>query len=145
MPAFKVNLGINDLERTLRDFKNYNAQAQEKLRSAVQTSTSNIMLGAKRRVSVKSGDLIKNISMTYDGNKNVGIVRAKSPHAHLVEYGAKAVHEAPKNKKALTVHGGSGFAASVNIPARKEHPFMRPAFENEKPNLIKNTEAAMKP
>lgn len=143
MAAFTVNLGINDLQRTLGAFHTYDAKTQEKLRSTVQTSTSAIMLGAKRRARVRSGRLVKNISMTYDGAKNIGIVRAKSPHAHLVEYGARAAKVRPEQKKALTI--GDGFAASANIPARKACPFMRPAFEDEKPNLIRSAEAATKP
>ena len=143
MPPFTVNLGIKDLERKLAEINNYGTQAQAKIHSAVQTSTTNIMLGAKRRVPVKSGELVKNITMKYDGAKNIGVVKAKSPHAHLIEYGVKAVHETPSTKKALKI--GDRFAASANIPARKEHPFMRPAFEDEKPNLIKNIEAAIKP
>lgn len=140
---FTVNLGIKDLESKLADISTYGTQTQAKLHAAVQTSTANIMLSAKRRVPVKSGELVKNITMTYDGAKNIGIVKAKSPHAHLVEYGAKAVHETPATKKALKI--GDRFAASANIPARKEHPFMRPAFQDEKGNLITNVEAAIKP
>jgi hypothetical protein len=143
MAAFTVNLGINDLQRTLGAIQTYDSETQARLRSAVQTSTTAIMLGAKRRVRVRSGRLVKSISMTYDGIKNVGTVRAKSPHAHLVEYGARAVREVPKNKKALTINGG--FAASANIPARAAYPFMRPAFEECKPNLIRATEEAVKP
>lgn len=147
MAVFTVNLGINDLQRSLGAFKTYDAQTQVKLRSAVQTSTSNIMLGAKRRARVKSGGLVKGISMSYDGIRNIGIVRAKSSHAHLVEYGARAAKERPKNKRALhsSALTGSGFAAAANIPARREFPFMRPAFEDEKPNLIRSAEAAIKP
>ncbi len=147
MATFTVNLGINDLQRTLGAFKTYDAQTQEKLRTTVQSSTSAIMLGAKRRARVRSGQLVKNITMTYDGAKNIGTVRAKSPHAHLVEYGARASKVLPKQKKALhsSALTGSGFAASANIPARKEYPFMRPAFEDEKPNLVRSAEAAVKP
>ena len=143
MAAFTVNLGIGDIQRTLGAFQAYDDNTQAKLRSTVQSSTSAIMLGAKRRARVKTGKLVKNISMSYDGARNIGTVRAKSPHAHLVEYGARAVREVPVNKKALTI--GGGFAASANIPARQAYPFMRPAFEDEKPNLISGTEAAVKP
>lgn len=147
MAAFTVNLGINDLQRSLGAFKTYDAQTQDKLRSTVQSSTANIMVGAKRRVRVKSGDLIQHITMAYDGARNIGTVRAKSPHAHLVEYGARAVKERPENKKALhsAALTGTGFATSANIPARRAYPFMRPAFEDEKPNLVRSAEAAINP
>jgi hypothetical protein len=143
--TYKVNIGIPDLQRKLGEIDKYDADTQAKLRTVVQTSTSHIRIGAMRRVSVKSGHLFKNISITYDATKNEGIVKAKSPHAHLVEFGAKGAVERPSKRKAL--HGGSmgGYFKKVNIPARKEHPFMRPSFEDEKPNLIRNSEAAIKP
>jgi hypothetical protein len=142
-----VNLGINDLQRSLGAFRTYDTETQARLRSAVQSSTSAIMLGAKRRVCVRSGDLVQHITMTYDGALNIGTIRAKSPHAHLLEYGARAARELPGKKKALhsSALTGSGFAATVNIPTRKAYPFMRPAFEDEKPNLVRATEAAVKP
>lgn len=144
MKGFVINLGINDLNRTLAQFRSYDEQTQEKLRACVQKSTSNIMLGAKRRVHVKSGNLVKGIAMTYNASKNTGEVRAKSSHAHLVEFGARAVHEVPDKAKALKVPGGNGFAASANIPARAAKPFLRPAFEAEKANLIQSMTEAVK-
>lgn len=144
MKGFVINLGINDLNRTLAQFRSYDEQTQEKLRACVQKSTSNIMLGAKHRVHVKSGNLVKGIAMTYNASKNTGEVRAKSPHAHLVEFGARAVHEVPDKAKALKVPGGSGFAAAANIPARAAHPFLRPAFEAEKANLIQSVTEVVK-
>lgn len=143
MAAFVVNLGINDLQRTLGAFKTYDAQTQERLRSTVQSSTSAIMLGAKRRARVKTGGLVRNITMTYDGAQNTGTVRAKSPHAHLVEYGARAALVRPVKKKALAI--GENVVASAKVPARAAHPYMRPAFEDEKPNLLRATQAAVKP
>ena len=55
--AFKVNLGIKDLQQQLGNIKQYDAQTQAKMRGAVQESTSNIYAGAKRRVRVRSGGL----------------------------------------------------------------------------------------
>jgi HK97 gp10 family phage protein len=143
MAAFVVNLGINDLQRILGAFRTYDEQTQERLRSTVQSSTSAIMLGAKRRARVKTGSLVRNITMTYDGAKNAGVVRAKSPHAHLVEYGARAALVRPVKKKALAI--GENVVASAKVPARAAHPYMRPAFEDEKPNLLRATQAAVKP
>lgn len=145
--AFKVNLGIKDLQQQLGKIKQYDAQTQAKMRGAVQESTANIYAGAKRRVRVRSGGLQKNITMEYNDATNTGKVRAKSPHAHLVEFGARAAVERPKSKKALRIdaNGIRRFADSVTIPARKAKPFMTPAFEQEKPNLMRNVQEAVKP
>lgn len=145
MASFKVNLGINDLKMQLAQIDRYDQATQDKLRSAVRTATGHIFVGAKRRVPVRSGNLTKKITMNYDPIRNVGIVSVKSPVAHLVEYGAKGAVETHKRKKAL--HGGRlvGFADKVRIPVRKEHPFLRPAFEDEKPSLMRSVEDAIKP
>ena len=145
MSAFTVNLGIKDLQRKLADINKYDAATQDRIRSAVRTSTENIYIGVKRRIPVRKGDLTKKTTRSYNAAKNEGKVVVKSSIAHLVEFGAKGAVERPDKKRAL--HGGklTGFAAKVNIPARKEHPSMRPAFEDEKPNLIKNVEDAIKP
>lgn len=143
--AFKLNLGIKDLQIKLAEISKYDATTQDKIRSAVQTSTARIAAGARQRVRVKSGMLMKNITMSYDSAKNEGEVHAKTFYAHFLEFGAKAVTVKPKTKKAL--HGGviAGFASHVNVPARVARPFLGPAFEEEKPNLIKAIEDAINP
>lgn len=138
---FRVNWGIKDLEIALGKIKQYDLETQNNIKKAVQNSTKNIMLGAKRRVRVKTGRLLQHITMTYDENRNIGKVIAKSPHAHLIEFGARGAVETPKNKKALKVRGG--FIEKANIPVRKAYPFLRPAFEDEKPNLTKAIEDAI--
>ncbi|MEN6567197.1 MAG: HK97 gp10 family phage protein [Veillonellales bacterium] len=144
--SFEVNIrGIQELKKVLGDFKKYDESTQEKLRTAVRTSTKNIMDGARRRVRIVTGNLIKDIYMTYDEQRNIGVVHANAPHAHLVELGHKGGLEIPVKKKAL--HGGKivGYASKVVIPTVAPHPFLRPAFEDEKPNLIKNVKGAVEP
>jgi HK97 gp10 family phage protein len=140
----RINWGIKELERQLANIDKYDHDTQKKMREAVRTSTTNIMIGAKRRVPVRSGNLIKGITMTYDAVKNTGIVKVKSPHAHLVEFGHKGGPEVPDRKKAL--HGGelAGYASKVIIPDVPEHPYLRPAFQDEKPHLIKSVGDATK-
>ena len=145
--TFHVSLGIKEMRRQLAKIKQYDAQTQAKMRGAVQASTSNIYAGAKRRVRVRSGGLQKNITMEYNDATNTGKVRAKSPHAHLVEFGARAAMDRPKSKKALRIdaNGIRRFADGAKIPARKAKPFMKPSFEQEKPNLMRSVQEAVKP
>jgi len=127
----------------LSRFESYDSTTQDKIRASVLSSLNNIKAGARRRVRVRSGMLMKNITSTFDSKTASGKVSAKSPHAHLLEFGAKGVLVRPKNKKAL--HFKGGYSAKANIPARSARPFMRPAFEEEKPSLIKNVTEAVKP
>lgn len=128
--------------KALRDIKQYDEKTQADIRNAVRDGTKGVMEESIRRAPMKTGKLKSNITMSFDYDKSMGIVRAKSPHAHLVEYGARAAVAVPDRKKALTI--GDGFAASANIPARPAHPFMRPAIEKERPEIEKKIREVLK-
>ena len=66
------------------------------------------------------------------------MVRAKTPYAHIVEFGSKSYTLRAKNKKALTIPGGSALVLrkSAKIPARKGRPFIEPSFEAEEPKIV---------
>lgn len=150
--GFRVNFSVPELSEALSKIKAYDGQTAQKIETVVQKSTKNISDGAKRRVPVKTGSLKKSISTRFDAKGPTGYVAARKPHAHLVEFGAKGATEKPDKKKALKIPwsggmgvGGTYFAKSANIPVRREHPYMRPAFEDEKPNLVKGIKEAVKP
>ena len=123
--AFRVSVKISELGNVLKDFAKYDETSQNKLRSAVKNTTKNIMAGTIRRagsvVKVRSGNLINGIGMDYNNATNIGQVKAKSPHAHLIEFG----HKGPTGAK--------------------PYPILRPSFEQEKPNFIESVTEAVKP
>ena len=123
--GFYVNMKIPELSNVLKDFAKYDEASQNKLRSAVRGTTKNIMTGTIRRagsiVKVRTGNLMKGIGMDYNNTTNIGQVKAKSPHAHLIEFGHKGRTAAPA------------------------YPILRPSFEQEKPNFIKDVTNAVKP
>lgn len=139
--AFYINVRIRDLQKQLGDIAKYDAATQDKLRAAVQTSTKNTMLGAKRRVRSITGNLIKKIGMTYDPKTNSGSVYAKAHYSHFVEFGHKGAHEVPKNKKALAIDGEP--RSKADVPNVAPHPFLTPAWQDEKPNFLKSVKDAI--
>lgn len=163
---FRVYMDVPELQETLDQIKAYDGKSRLKIEEAVSKSRLNIAKGAKQRVRVKSGALKKSISSSFNRKTVTGYVRARKPHAHLVEFGARATTVQVDKKhninrsllaerrpelgikpvRALKIPIAGGiYRASAKIPARKEHPFMRPAFEDEKPNLIKRLKEAVKP
>lgn len=124
--GFYVNFKVTELNDVLKDMGKYDAKTAMKIEAAVSTSTKAIGKGARQRVAVDSGDLRKSIRTSFNTQKVTGTISAKQYYAHFVEFGAKAV-------------------PSRNIPKRSERPYMRPAFEQEKPNLIKAVTEAVKP
>ncbi len=141
--GFRVTFSVPELGETLAQINAYDGRTATKIENVVQNSTDNIKDGVKRRAP---GSLKKATSARFDRRTVSGYVAVKKPHAHLVEFGAKAATVKPKTKKALTVPGSeSGFAMKARIPVRREQPFTRPAFEDEKPNLVKGLKEAVKP
>ena len=148
--GFRVNFSVPELSQTISQIDAYDGRTAAKVEKAVQTSTKNIGAGARRRVPVRSGDLKKAISSRFDSKSITGYVAARKPYAHLVEFGAKGAAEKPEKKKALQIPSpGIGLAdisaTKAQIPARREHPYMRPSFEDEKPKLIQGVKEAVKP
>jgi HK97 gp10 family phage protein len=125
-PGFRVNFACPELQDVLRNMDRYNTRQAVKIEQAVSTSTKNIAKGARQRIPVRTGDLKKSVRSNFDVRQIQGVVRAKEYYAHLVEFGAAAV-------------------PSKNIPKRNERPFMRPAFEDEKPALIRGIREAVRP
>ena len=149
--GFRVNFSVPELGQALSQISAYDGKAALGIENAVQNSTKAIGAGMRRRVSVKTGKLKKRIKTRFGRNKFGrgavhGEAAAVTPYAHLVEFGARATVARPKAKKAMAIDafGYRRFATVANIPARRERPFARPAFEDEKPNLIRAISEAVK-
>lgn len=124
--GFYVNFNTPEIKNVLGNLAKYDAKTALKIEDAVRNSTKAISQGAKQRVPVRTGNLKKSIRYSFNTYKCEGTVKAKEFYAHLAEFGAKAVPDR-------------------DIPERKENPYMRPAFENEKTSLIRNLTDAVKP
>lgn len=126
--GFHVNFSCPELQGVLQNIERYNTRQAVKVEQAVSTSTKNIAKGARQRVPIRTGDLKKSVRSNFDIRKIQGTVRAKEFYAHMIEFGTK-----PHNI-------GNG-----HHPGTTARPFLRPAYEDEKPNLIKNVKDAVKP
>jgi hypothetical protein len=133
MASFKVNMNVPELKAALAKIDQFDTASRAKIGGCIQASTINIANGARRRIRVKSGRMQKSIKSKYDPAKMTGTIRASWP-AVCLEFGHKGAHEVPVNKKALLI--GGDYFSSANIPKVPAYPFMRPAYEDEKPNLI---------
>lgn len=149
--GFYINVSAPELETEIKKVGAYDGKTRLKIEEAFRESLKNIKNGAQRRVPKRTGELRKSITYGFRRKDMSGYVAARKPYAHLVEFGAKGASAKPKNKKALTVPwagtgtGGINLSASADIPARRERPYMRPAYEDEKPELLKSIKEAVKP
>lgn len=123
MAGFYVNFSCPEIKNAISNLKSYDTKTAMKIEQAVSSSTKTIGKEARTRIPVRTGKLKKSVRTNFNITKCEGTVKAKQYYAHFVEFGAKA---------------------SGNIPKRNEQPYMRPSFEAEKPNLIRNIEEAVK-
>lgn len=151
----------NELRKALDSISKYDVKSYQRLEKALERGVKSIEGGAKRRVPCRSGKLKKSISSKTSRTVLEGYVRARAPHANLIEYGVKE-HEVDLSKpgtlskkrvrkgtKAMNVSaaggGGTGWATKIKIPARPKQPFMQPAFEESRPKIVKSFEDAVQP
>ncbi len=145
--GFRVNFSVPELGEAIAKVGAYNGKSRLRIETVVEKSTKNIATGVRRRAV---GSLKKKTSSRFDRKTVTGYVSVKSPIAHLVEFGAKAATEKPSKKKALKIPSpGLGvadmYAKSAHIPKRRENPYMRPSFEDEKPDFVKGLKEAVQP
>lgn len=119
--GFYVNFKVPELDQAVKNIAKYDAKTAIKIEEQIQSSTRTIRKGVLSRIHDVTGYLRKHTVSNFNKLKLEGVVREKAPHAHLVEFGHKGPHPAP------------------------EHPTMRPAFEEERPNLIRGLAEAVKP
>jgi hypothetical protein len=134
MASFKINVNIPEIRDALASIEKYDTVSRARIGGCIQMSAINIASGAARRVSNKDGELQGSIKSKFDLQKLTGTITAKKFYAPFVEFGHQGVYEVPKGKKALLI--GGHFYSHATPPKVEAHPFLRPAYEDEKPNLV---------
>lgn len=151
MAIFITRVNTHNLAQTIKGVDMFNAKARLATEKALHNGTRRVAASARRRVAVKSGLLKSKISSSFKADGLVGYVRAKAPHAHLIEFGAKGSVAFPKKAKVLKIpitegaigffsdkerQQGYAFRKKAVIPPRSPHPFMIPAFEEQEPRIV---------
>jgi hypothetical protein len=143
MKAFVVSMKIPKVQDAISKIGAFNGRARLRVEKAVRDSTLNIKQGAIERVRVRKGNLRKSIKSSFTASGPSGLVYSKRPTAHLIELGVKP-HKISVKEKAALVINGTPIRKDVLHPGFTAKPFLRPAYENEKPKFIKEVEEAVK-
>lgn len=145
--SFYIKTATPDLQKTIAQITKYSAKTRLEIEGAIDKARKAIGKSARQRVSTDSGGLKKSIRTSFSAQKVTGEVKAFKPHAHLVEFGARAATAEPKRKKAMTIdaNGIRRFAKKASIPRRSARPFMKPAFEEHEPELMRDIKKAVQP
>ena len=147
MFQIKITPANKELREAIGSISAYDGKARLRIEDAVETTVKEMSRTAKALVPVKTGTLKKSVFWSFQRKTVVGYFGAKAPYAHLIELGAKASIEKPKEKKALMIAaaGNLQYAASAKIPSRGAHPFIRPAYEQGRPEFIRRLKEAVQP
>ena len=109
------------------------------VRQTVKNSAFNIQKNAKSNLtknkSVATGHLRRGVSTDIRG-LGATIHTSNIKYAPGVEYGTKAHIIRPKNKRFLYWKGAKHPVKQVNHPGSKAKPYLIPAFEKEKDQLL---------
>lgn len=133
-----------ELREALSSISIYDAKARLRIESAVETTVKEMARLAREKVPVRSGQLKKSIFSSFKKVGCTGYFGAKAPHAHLIEMGVSASQTKLKTKKLLKFNEGQTFIKSAEIPKRSERPFIRPAYEQERPAFIRRLAEAVR-
>ena len=142
-----------EVREALNSISAFDGKARLRIEDAVRVSVKEMAGRARSRVPRRTGKLKKSIFFSFRKTNCTGYFGAKAPHAHLIELGVKRSDEYPKHAKdkhgkpaALRIIDTAAvrFAARAVIPKRAKRPFIRPSYEEERPNLIKRLKEAVK-
>ena len=99
-----------------------------------------------QRVPKDTGRLRKSLKTRFSSSKLEGQVYSMEPHAHLVEFGARAVIIRPKRKKALRIPLADGykFTKIAVVPKRAGKPFLKLAYDYVEPQIIHDVKKALR-
>ena len=140
--AFKVSARIDrsELDNLEKQIRIFDVRSRARIYDAVSNATKATGKSARSRIRNKTGTLKKRIRTRMDRNLAIGYVETKAPHSHLIEYGTQR-HSLGKGIKRIN---GEPVTGDVIHPGSKPFPFMRPAYDQEAPKLIKDVKEILR-
>ena len=134
-----IKFDASEIDKFVIDLKGTSEDIRSDVQKVLKKSGFNIEARAKRNItsngSVKTGHLRRGIT-TNVGNMEVTVHTSNVKYARLVEEGTRPHVIRAKGKRALYWKGARHPVRKVNHPGSRAKPYLIPAFEKEKNNLI---------
>ena len=146
MATFTVKVPAGELSRAIKQIKAWDGRTRLRVENALRKGTRLVRREAMQRVPKDTGRLRKSLKTRFSSSKLEGQVYSMEPHAHLVEFGARAVIIRPKRKKALRILLADGykFTKIAVVPKRAGKPFLKPAYDYVEPQIISDVKKALR-
>ena len=132
-----IKIDTSELDKFVVEITNLNDKTKDNVQKVLNNTGFKIETKAKGNVPVDTGHLRRGIT-TKIGDMEVIVHTSNIKYARGVEFGTRPHLIKPKNKKALYWKGAKHPVKTVNHPGSKAKPYLIPAFESEKDNLIKD-------
>ena len=132
-----IRIDTSELDRFSVDVGKLSDKTKGNVQKVLNNTGFKIETKAKGNVPVDTGHLRRGIT-TKIGDMEVIVHTSNIKYARGDEIGTRPHLIKPKNKKALYWKGAKHPVKSVNHPGSKAKPYLIPAFESEKDNLIKD-------
>ena len=132
-----IRIDTSELDRFSVDVGKLSDKTKGNVQKVLNNTGFKIETKAKGNVPIDTGHLRRGIT-TKIGDMEVIVHTSNIKYARGVEFGTRPHLIKPKNKKALYWKGAKHPVKSVNHPGSKAKPYLIPAFESEKDNLIKD-------
>ena len=132
-----IRIDTSELDHFAVEITKLDDKTKDNVQKVLNNTGFKIETKAKGNVPVDTGHLRRGIT-TKIGDMEVIVHTSNIKYARGVEFGTRPHLIKPKNKKALYWKGAKHPVKSVNHPGSKAKPYLIPAFESEKDNLIKD-------
>lgn len=133
MPRSFVTFRTTGIQNLLRNINQYGQQVKEDVSAELEASARKIEREAKRAAPVDTGLMRAAISSSKEGVFEWEIV-VQRYYGPYVEFGTGGLVNVPQGLEAYAMQFKGAGIRQVNLPAR---PFLFPAYEAEKKELIK--------
>ena len=138
----KVKIAESEINKAIKQVSIYDTKKMLEIENIQKSATKSIIKRAQQRINNKTGNLKKSGKTDYNNRTGTAFARFKAPHAHLVEFGAKATTSTPQNRKVLKM--GDRYFKKAKIPARRPRPFLFPAYQETYPEVLRDIKEVLK-
>lgn len=154
----EVSASSAAIRDAVNNIKLYDAKTRLGLERVISNATKRIAYRSRRNAPKgPTGNLRKSIRSSFSAKNlrgEVGAMKTKGNHAHLIEYGVHAHRTFLSGRKSKPGRpakvlrfwkgGTAHFARVTHIPAIPARPFMTPAYKAEEPKLLMDIAQVMK-
>lgn len=151
----KVDINLKGVNDAINKISKFEHTKRQKVKDTIHESALNIQKGAKRRVRVDTGRLRASIAIQTLNEGLTLQVGTKVKYAPFIEFGTgkfvsipPGVNVPEKGRQTPWLYpeskGGTPTGKMILTHGSQPHPFLFPAWDEEKPNFIKAMKEALK-